>query len=209
MFMGPLEASKPWVTRDVPGVHRFLHRVWRMIAGSEDQAALLGQSAAAESAEPQAAQAVEKALHRLIKKVGEDIVAMKFNTAIAAMMEFINAVYKAGAISADQAGRFMLVLAPFAPHLAEELWQMLGHAESLAYEPWPAYEDSMIAESMVEMAVQVNGKVRGRISVPADATDEQVIAAALADAAVQSAIEGKTIVKRIVVPGRLVNLVVR
>jgi len=204
MFMGPLEASKPWVTRDVPGVHRFLHRVWRMIAGSEDQAALLGQSAAAELA-----QAVEKALHRLIKKVGEDIVAMKFNTAIAAMMEFINAVYKAGAISADQAGRFVLVLAPFAPHLAEELWSMLGHAESLAYEPWPAYDPAMIAEATVELAVQVNGKVRGRISVPADATEEQVIGAALADAGVQSAIEGKTIVKRIVVPGRLVNLVVK
>jgi len=203
MFMGPLEASKPWVTRDVPGVHRFLHRVWRMIAGSDDQPSMVSQAQA--PPDPP----VEKALHRLIKKVGQDIEAMKFNTAIAAMMEFANTAYKAGTISPDQAGRFVQVLAPFAPHVAEELWSMLGHSQSLAYEPWPAHDEAMIAEATVEMAVQVNGKVRARINVPADAIQEQVIAAALADPRVQSAVAGRTILKQVVVPGRLVSLVVK
>jgi leucyl-tRNA synthetase len=152
---------------------------------------------------------VQRALPKLIKKAGEDIEAMKFNTAISAMMEFVNTVYKAGTITGDQAGRFVLVLAPFAPHLAEELWQRLGHGGSLAYEPWPAYDESMIAEETVELAVQVNGKVRGRISVAADAEEEAVLEVALADAKVAEAVAGKEIVKRIVVPGRLVNLVVR
>jgi len=200
MFMGPLEASKPWNTRDVPGVHRFLQRVWRMIAGGEEQTALLAE---------EADEAVERALHRLTKKVGEDIEAMKFNTAIAAMMEFVNAVYKAGNISRDQAGRFVLLLAPFAPHVAEEIWEALGREPSLAYEPWPEYDDSLIAERTAELAVQVNGKVRGRVTVPADAEESVVLDTALADKKVAAAVEGKDIVKKIVVPGRLVNLVVK
>jgi len=201
MFMGPLEASKPWNTRDVPGVHRFCHRVWRMIIGDEDQPALLGDA-------PGCAE-VEKALHKLIKKVGQDIEALKFNTAIAAMMEFVNTVYRVGCISQDQAGRFVLVLAPFAPHLAEELWERLGHDESLAYEPWPTYDEAMIAERTVELAGQVNGKLRGRITVPADADRDACIAAAVAEPKVAAALEGKSVVKQIVVPGRLVNLVVK
>jgi len=202
MFMGPLESSKPWNTRDVPGVGRFLNRVWRMIAGDEESQAPLLTGAHADNG-------VERALHRLIKKVGEDIEAMKFNTAIAAMMEFVNAVYKAGSISGDQAGRFVLVLAPFAPHIAEELWQKLGHDESLAHEPWPAYDAGLIAEETIEMPVQVNGKVRARISVPAGAGEDDVIAAALANERIAELTEGGNVVKRIVVPGRLVNLVVK
>ncbi|HET6429893.1 MAG TPA: class I tRNA ligase family protein, partial [Phycisphaerae bacterium] len=199
MFMGPLESSKPWNTRDVPGVHRFCHRVWRMISGEAE--------VAVSSDSPD--ERVERALHKAIKKVGEDIEAMKFNTAIAAMMEFVNTAYKACRISPDQARLFLLILAPFTPHLAEELWRKLGHAESLAHEAWPAYDPAMIAEETVELAVQVNGKVRGRIRVPAKADPEVVLAAALADEQVARAIEGKTIVKKIVVPGRLVNLVVK
>ncbi len=201
MFMGPLEASKPWNTRDVPGVHRFLHRVWRMIAGGEDIQSLLIDKAGDEK--------VERALHKLIRKAGDDIEAMKFNTAIAAMMEFVNVVFKAGAISKGQAGRFLLVLAPFAPHLAEELWQKLGHDESLTYEPWPEYNESLLVEDTVELAVQVNGKMRGLITVSADAAEETIIAAALAEPKVAAAVEGKTIIKKIVVPDRLVNLVVK
>ncbi|HUU21359.1 MAG TPA: leucine--tRNA ligase, partial [Phycisphaerae bacterium] len=199
LFMGPLESSKPWNTRDVPGVHRFCHRVWRMISGEAE--------VAVSSDSPD--ERVERALHKAIKKVGEDIEAMKFNTAIAAMMEFVNTAYKACRISPDQARLFLLILAPFTPHLAEELWRKLGHAESLAHEAWPAYDPAMIAEETVELAVQVNGKVRGRIRVPAKADPEAVLAAAFADEQVARAIEGKTIVKKIVVPGRLVNLVVR
>ena len=200
MFMGPLEASKPWNTRDVPGVHRFVRRIWRMIAGTDDQPALLAE---------QADEQVERALHRLVKKVGEDIEAMKFNTAIAAMMEFVNLVYKVGGISRGQAERFVLLLAPFVPHLGEELWQHLGHDQSLAYEPWPKYDESLIAEETIEMAVQVNGKVRGRVNVPADADEQAVAEAALSEPKVAAAVEGKTIVKRILVPGRLINLVVK
>ncbi len=200
MFMGPLAASKPWNTQDVPGVHRFLQRVWRAVAGDENNSPLISDDGD---------EAIEAALHRLIKKVGEDIEAMKFNTAIAAMMEFLNTVYKVGKISKDQAGRFILLLAPFAPHICEELWGKLGHDESLAREPWPAYDESMIAAETVELAVQVNGKVRGKINVPADADQEAVISAALADEKVAQSIAGKKIVKRIVVPGRLVNLVVK
>jgi leucyl-tRNA synthetase len=200
MFMGPLDASKPWNTRDVPGVHRFCQRVWRMICGSEDQAALVKEQAGDE---------VEKALHKLIKKVGEDVEAMKFNTAIAAMMEFVNLVYKAGAISKSQTERFVLVVAPFTPHLAEELWSVLGHNESLSHEPWPSYDEAMLEEQTVELPVQVNGKIRGRIVVPTDATQEQVLETALAEAKVADAVAGKQIVKKIVVPGRLVNIVVK
>jgi len=201
MFMGPLEASKPWNTRDVPGTHRFCHRVWRMIAGDDERESIVGVAPGGEE--------VEKALHRLIKKVGEDIEAMKFNTAIAAMMEFVNLAYKAGSLSGDQAERFVLVLSPFAPHVAEELWERLGHDSSLAYEPWPGYDESKIAEETVELAVQVNGKVRGRVTVPAEADETEVLDAALAEASVAAAVEGKTIVKKIVVPGRLVNVVVK
>ncbi len=201
MFMGPLEASKPWNTRDVPGVHRFCWRVWRMICGEEETQSLLTDKAGDEK--------VERALHKLIKKVGSDIEVMKFNTAIAAMMEFVNAVFKAGRISPDQAGRFVLVLAPFAPHLAEELWQKLGHDGSLAREPWPEYNESLLVEDTVELAIQVNGKMRGRITVPADDAEDAIIEAALAEPKVAAAVEGKTIIKKIVVPGRLVNLVVK
>ncbi len=201
MFMGPLEASKPWNTRDVPGVHRFLHRVWRMICGNEETQSLLTDKVGDEK--------VERALHKLIKKAGEDIKAMKFNTAIAAMMEFVNVVFKAGAISKTQAERFVPVLAPFAPHLAEELWQRLGHDKSLAYEPWPEYNESLLVEDTAELAVQVNGKMRGLITVPADAAEDAIIEAALAEPKVAAAVEGKTIVKKIVVPGRLMNLVVK
>jgi leucyl-tRNA synthetase len=201
MFMGPLEASKPWNTRDVPGVHRFLNRVWRMIVGDEDQKPLLADG----DGPPQ----VEKALHRLVKKAGEDVEAMKFNTAIAAMMEFVNVAYKAGTITPDQAGRFILVLAPFAPHIAEELWQSLGRRASLAYEPWPEYDPALIAEETVELAVQVNGKVRAKITVPAGASQEECVAAAKADPKIAAALAGKTVVKEIVAAGRLVNLVVK
>jgi len=201
MFMGPLEASKPWNTRDVPGVHRFCQRSWRILVGDRDQPSLLVDGDGDDS--------VEKALHKLIKKVAQDVEAMKFNTAIAAMMEFVNTVFKAGKISRRQAERFVLVLAPFAPHLAEELWQYLGHDATLAHEPFPAYDESRIADETVELAVQINGKVRARIRVPAETADADAIAAALAQPRIAAAVEGKNIIKQFVVKGRLVNLVLK
>ena len=201
MFMGPLEASKPWNTRDVPGVYRFLQRIWRMIVGDEDVSTLLVETDGDEQ--------VERALHKLIKKVSADIEVMKFNTSIAAMMEFVNTVFKAGKITQSQAQRFVLVLAPFAPHIAEELWAHLGHKETLAYEPFPAFDESLIADESVELAVQVNGKVRARITVGAETDEAACIEAAKADPKVVAAIGGKHIVKEFVVTGRLVNLVVK
>ncbi|MFH0953361.1 MAG: leucine--tRNA ligase [Verrucomicrobiota bacterium] len=200
MFMGPLEASKPWNTRDVPGVHRFLNRVWRMVAGDEDHPAMVADGAGGDEA--------ERELHRLIKKVGDDVESMKFNTAIAAMMEFVNLVYKAGKISRSQAERFVLVLSPFAPHLGEELWEKLGHKKTLAYELWPAADARLLVDATVEIPVQINGKLRGRITVPAGATQQAVVAAAKADSSVAAHLAGKTIRKEVYVPGRLLNLVV-
>jgi len=203
MFMGPLEASKPWNTRDVPGSHRFCHRVWRMILGDADNAVAPLLTDATRN------EVVEKALHKLIKKVGQDIEAMKFNTAIAAMMEFVNVVFKAGEINTSQAERFVLVLSPFAPHICEELWQRMGHKETLAYEPWPTYTEDMITEDTAELVIQINGKIRGRISMPAEADRDEILEAVLADSAVTAAVADKTIIKTIVVPKRLVNLVVK
>jgi leucyl-tRNA synthetase len=172
-----------------------------MVAGTDEQDSLLADTPADEQ--------IEQALHKLIKKVGEDIEAMKFNTAIAAMMEFVNQVFKTGQISRDQAGRFVQILAPFAPHIAEQLWQQLGHDESLACAPWPEYDEQQLAAETVEMVVQVNGKVRGRIEVSPQAGQEEAIQAARADAQIAENLEGKTVVKEIVVPGRLVNFVVK
>ena len=189
MFMGPLEGSKPWNTRDIPGVHRFLQRVWRMTLGSEDQKPLLSEP----RPEGSGPDDLDRPLHRLVKKAGEDIEAMKFNTTIAAMMDFVNQVYKVGRIARNQAETFLLVLAPFAPHVAEELWQQLGHDGSLAHEPWPTYDPALVAAQTIEMPVQVNGKLKGRIQVAPDADEATILAAATA--AVQDALAGKTIVK--------------
>ena len=200
MFMGPLEASKPWNTRDVPGVHRFLNRVWRLVVPDEDHPALMVDG----PADPE----IERLLHRLFKRVGDDIEEMKFNTAISAMMEFVNAVYKAGRIERSQVVRFLLVLAPLAPHLAEELSERLGRKESLAYEPWPVADQKLLVDDMVEIPVQVNGKLRGRVKVPAGAKQDVVEAAARGDAAIEAHITGKTIRKIVYVAGRLMNFVV-
>ncbi len=201
MFMGPLEASKPWNTQDVPGVFRFLGRSWRMIVGDEDVASLLVDDDGDES--------IERELHKVIKKVGDDYDAMKFNTAIAALMEFVNAVFRVGKISKSQAGRFVQVLSPMAPHIGEELWQALGESDSVTYQPWPTYDEDMLKSDTVELAVQVNGKMRCKIEVPADSDKDAILALAKLEDKVASAIEGKNIVKEIVVPGRLVNLVVK
>ena len=199
MFMGPLEASKPWNTRDVPGVHRFLNRVWRMVAGDEDHPALLTD-------EPIDGD-IERNLHQLIRKAGDDIESLKFNTVIAAMMEFVNGVYKAGKIGRSQAKRFVLVLSPFAPHLAEELWEKLGHGQSLAYEPWPVAEASYLVQDSLDIPVQINGKLRGRVSVPPTAAQADIEVAAKKDPAIAKHLAGKTIRKVIYVPGRLLNIV--
>ena len=201
MYMGPLDASKPWNPRDITGCFRFLQRAWRSIISEESGRPMLVAAADA---------GVEKALNRLIAKVGPDIERLSFNTAIAAMMEFIKNAAPGEAkavLTQSQAERFALVLAPFAPHLAEELWSRLGHEKSIAHEPWPAADESLLVDSHVEIPIQIMGKVRGHITVPAGMDAKSIEAAALAEPRIKAFMEGKTVKKVIVVPGKMVNIV--
>ena len=197
MYMGPLDASAPWNARDIVGVHRFLQRVWRLVINEET-----GELHCLDEAE----ESVERELNKMIAKVGEDVQRLAFNTAIAAMIEFVNAATGVG-ITRDQLGRFARVLAPFAPHVAEELWGRLGHEQSVVVQPWPDYDESQLVDDTVEIAVQVLGKVRSRITVASDADESTLESTALADERIQALLEGKTVRKVIVIPGKLVNIV--
>ncbi|MCA9278288.1 MAG: leucine--tRNA ligase [Phycisphaeraceae bacterium] len=204
MYMGPLDQSKPWNPRDIVGCFRFLQRVWRVCVDENT-----GDLRTAEKPDND----IERVLHKTIAKVGSDIEKISFNTAIAAMIEFVNACKpgqddSAGILTASQMERFMQILAPFAPHIAEEVWAKLGFDDCVSCASWPEFDKSMLVEDQIELAVQVNGKVRCRISVPADATEDQVKEVALCDDAVIKAMDGKEIRKLIVVPKRLVNIVV-
>ncbi|MDX1438847.1 MAG: class I tRNA ligase family protein, partial [Rubricoccaceae bacterium] len=202
MFMGPLEQVKPWSTRSVEGVHRFLSRAHRLIMDEESGAL----SSIIVDQKPSSEQL--RVLHATIKKVTEDIEGLRFNTAISAMMEFVNAAYKWDTVPRSVIEPFVLLLSPFAPHVAEELWSTLGHEQSLAYESWPEHDETLLVSDTKEIAVQVNGKMRGTATVSADASKDDLLEAAKAIENVQRHIDGKTIRKEIVVPGRLVNLVV-
>ncbi len=205
MYMGPLADPKPWNPKDVPGVHRFLGRVWRLVV-PEDTAAGGVHAHLLDDGEPDVA--LERALHKTIDKVTQDIEKLAFNTAIAAMMIFVNDATKAsGRLTRSQALRFVKLLSPFAPHIAEELWARLRGEGLLARAEWPVADAALLVEDRVEMAVQVLGKVRGRITVAKDAAKEVVLAAAREAAAAQ--LEGKQVVKEIVVPGKIVNFVVK
>ena len=200
MFMGPLQAVKPWSTKGVEGVFRFLKRANRLVTETP--------MAGRDMTKPE-----KKSLNAMIRKVGDDLESLAFNTAISAMMVFINdaeGFAKAGqGLPRECLEKFVLCLAPFAPHLGEELWSFLGHADSLAYEPWPRYDASALVENEVEIPVQVMGRLRGRIRVPATATAEEMRTLAEAAPDVAKFLEGKTVVKVIAVPKRMVNFVVK
>ncbi len=199
MFMGPLQAVKPWSTKGVEGVHRFLKRAYRLVTETPIVDRALTKAEA-------------KSLHAMIKKVGEDLESMNFNTGISAMMIYINEaedLAKTGALPKEYLEKFVLCLAPYAPHLGEELWEFLGHTQTLAYEPWPDYDASALVEDEIEIPVQVLGKLRGRVTVPMAATPADMESAAKANPEVAKFLEGKTIVKVIAVPKRMVNFVVR
>ncbi|MBN1126346.1 MAG: leucine--tRNA ligase [Sedimentisphaerales bacterium] len=202
MFMGPLEATKPWNMHGVEGVHRFLGKTWRAVI-DEQTGNLVPQIQDATAEEE-----TLRLLHQTIKKVGEDIETFGFNTAISQMMIFVNHLYKLEIRPKHVIETFVLVLSPFAPHIAEELWQRLGYTGTLAYETWPAYDPEQIKEKQIELAVQVLGKIKDRITVSADALDETIQQAALASEKVQAAIGGKAIKKVIVIKSRLVNIVI-
>jgi len=204
MFMGPLDASRPWSTADVTGVHRFLQRLWRNVVDEETGAARVDDTPADDE--------TRRVLHRTIAAVGSDMADLKFNTAIARLFELNNhltqVVAERGAAPREVVTPLVLMLAPLSPHVAEEIWARLGHAESLAYEPFPEPDAAYLSVDVVEVAVQVNGKVRAQVTVAADADDAAHEAAARADARVVAALAGKTVRKVIVVPGRIVNFVV-
>ena len=197
MFMGDFEQAAPWQTSAIAGCNRFLDRVW----------ALSDKLVEGEGYRPQ----VETLMHQTIKKVGTDIEGLKMNTAIAQLMTLVNTLYDNGGATKAEYETVVQLLNPFAPHMTEELWEKLGHShdEQLAYYPWPQYEEAKCVEAMVEIAVQVNGKVKARLKVAADITSEDAIAAAKAEPAVAEALAGKTIAKEIYVKGRLVNLAVK
>jgi leucyl-tRNA synthetase len=205
MFMGPLEASKPWSMQGVNGVHGFLGRAWRLIV--DDRAEEMTLNAAIVERAPNTDE--NRVLHKTIQAVTEDIAKLSFNTAIARMMEFTNHFTTASERPREAMEKFVLLLSPFAPHIAEELWQALGHTDSLAHEPWPEFDAGLAKEDSIDVPVQINGKVRSKVTVPADADPAQLEAAAKADPRVVEFAAGKQIVKVIVVPGRLVNIVVK
>ena len=210
MFMGPLDESKPWNTRDIPGCRRFCERVWRLFVDPEADAPVRANFAvgAADKALEGETLELERALARMLAKAEESFRHFNFNTAIAAMMTFLNeAGPLSGALSRSQGLRFLACLAPFAPHMAEELWHRMGESGSVTRAPWPKAEARFLETDTLEIPVQVLGKLRGKISVPKAATKPEIEAAARE--AVAAHLSGKEVVKVVYVEGRLVNFVVK
>ena len=193
MFMGPLEAVKPWQTSAIEGVRRFLDRVWNVCTNVTDDAP---------------GDETKRLVHKTIKKVTEDIEHMRFNTAISAMMILVKHLGSLPRAPRESAKALALLVSPFAPHIGEELWQRLGAKDLLAYEPWPTFDPDLVKDDVIEIGVQVNGKARASVQIAVDADEETAKAAALADPKVQSFTNGKTIKKVIYVKGRILNLIV-
>lgn len=199
MFMGPLTQSKPWSEEGITGSRRWLDRVWRLLIDDDGQ--LRDRVTTVNSGE------LDKIYHQTVKKVTEDLENMRFNTAISQMMVFVNEAYKADSLFLDYMTGFVQLLAPFAPHLSEELWVRLGQEASISYVAWPTYDPAQLVEDTVEIIFQVNGKVRGKATVARDIDQDGMIAAAKADDNVQKFIADKTIRKVIAIPGKFVNIV--
>ncbi|QDP40922.1 leucine--tRNA ligase [Radiobacillus deserti] len=200
MFMGPLDAAVAWSTNGLDGARRFLDRVWRLFVTDEGKLT-------DKVVEQQGNDSLEKVYHETVKKVTENFEDLRFNTGISQMMVFINDAYKADAISREYAEGFVKLLSPVAPHIAEELWQILGYSESISYASWPAYDEAKLVEDEVEIVIQVMGKVRAKVMVPKDASKEELEKQALENESVQDWLDGKTVRKIIAVPGKLVNIV--
>jgi leucyl-tRNA synthetase len=205
MFMGPLEATKPWSTAGVGGVRGFLDRCWRLVVDERADGVTLAPQVVDDEATPEQL----RELHRMIDKVSKDIPALSFNTAIARMMEFVNFCTPLDRRPRTILEPFVTVLAPFAPHLAEELWEVLGRPAPVSLAPWPAADDRWLRDDTVEIPVQVQGKLRSRVLVPADADVEAIKAAAAADPRIAELLAGREIAKVVAVPGRLVNFVLK
>ena len=196
MFMGPLEVSKPWSSSAVAGARKFINRVWNFFT----EPANLTETDDGR---------LTKLYHQTVKKVTHDFETLGFNTAIAQMMVFINEVYKNGSCPKEFAEGFIKMMSCITPHVGEEIWQLLGHDSTIAYEPWPVYDEAKCVDDVIEMPIQVNGKVRNVIAIAKAATKEEILAIVKADEKISQAIDGKTIVKEIVVPGKIINIVVK
>jgi len=194
--MGPLEATKPWQMSGIEGVRRFLDRAWNVCTG-----ALTDDPAKYDDA-------TKRLVHKSIKKVTEDIEGMRFNTAISQMMILVKHLGQLEAVPREAARQLALIVSPFAPHLGEELWERLGAKKSLAHEAWPTFDAALVKDDVVEIGVQVNGKVRGVITTAASTDEATAVKLALEDAKVKTLVEGKTMKKVIYVPGKILNLIV-
>ncbi len=203
LFMGPLEQQKPWQTNGVEGVYRFLQRAWRLVVDENTGELVARLTDAPSSSEPE----LERELHRTIEKVTSDTDALAMNTAISQMMIFVNEATQAETLPRETVEAFVRVLAPYAPHLAEELWSRLGHDDLVSLADWPEHDPALLVEETITMVIQVNGKKRDEIAVPADAGREQIEELALASENARRFLDGREPKKVIVVPGRLVNLV--
>jgi leucyl-tRNA synthetase len=201
MFMGPLDVAKPWQMSGVTGVRRFLDRAWRIVCGDDNELNPMVQYR-------QGSTALLRLRHQTVASVTDDIEALRFNTAIARLMEMANGLTAASVRPREAVETFVKLLAPFAPHLAEELWGKLGHEGTLAYASWPGFDPAMTQHDMQEYVVQVNGKVRHRFEGATGLNAIALLAAAKADSVVTALLYGKTVVKEIAIPGRLVNFVV-
>ncbi len=208
MFIGPWDGGGPWNPQGIEGVHRFLHRVWHLV--------LDPAPAGRPSPGPEAALEVRRTIHRTLKRVTEDLEAFRFNTALAALMECTNALLRlrdAGAASTDEWGRavrtLVLMLAPLTPHIAEELWERLGEPYSVHLQPWPQWDPEAVREETITLVLQVNGRVRDRVSVPVGLPESALRDVALQSEKVRKFIDGKEVEDVIVVPGKLVNVVAR
>ncbi len=202
MFMGPLEDTKPWSTKGVEGVFRFLNRVWRLFIDDEGN---LNKSIQIVSMSPEQ----ERLLHQTIKKVQYDIESLNFNTAISQMMIFVNGFTNLEVKPLKALQNFILALSPFAPHIGEEIWQRLGNKDSIVYQTWPAFDEAKTKEDTVEMVVQVNGKIRAKFQIPVNTGEDEVKSQALNDECVKKYLEGKNIIKIIFVKNRLLNIVIK
>ena len=201
MFLGPLEQVKPWNTNGIEGISRFLNKAWRLVWEEFAETPRVTDDKPSE--------AILKRMHKAIKKVTEDTEQLKFNTAISEMMVLVNELHRAGCYSREAVETVLLLLSPFAPHLAEELWQTLGHAESISGAAWPVFDPALATDDVVTIAVQVNGKLRGTFEAPAGCAKEEMIEAAKKVESVVKFLDSQSIVKEIAVPGKLVNFAVK
>lgn len=199
-FLGPFDKDKPWATKGIEGVHRFLDRTWRLVVGDDGGTLELGT---------EVPETLERLLHKTIKKVGDDLDNMSFNTAISAMMILVNEMYSLGVKPRSVVKALVQMLAPLAPHVAEELWSRLGETGFVSLALWPSHNPDLITDDVITMAVQVNGKTRGTVNLKPDAAESEAVALARDVNAVKNAIDGKTVAKVIYKPGKILNLIVK